>query len=98
MSCFTSNSEVRSKEYTFTPPFREGPFKLYQSYLESVQTLHEIEVWSTISNMFIHANVLELQGSSLYHVMNEMIADLYVLQPVMEYRIHCHLYAALFVT
>jgi hypothetical protein len=46
-SCFTSNSEVRSKEYIYTPPFREGPFGLYQAYVESVQTLHDIEVWST---------------------------------------------------
>jgi hypothetical protein len=42
-SCFTSNSKVRSKENIYTPPFREGPFELYQAYLESVQTLHEIE-------------------------------------------------------
>ena len=40
---FTSNSEVRSKENIYTPPFREGPFGLYQAYLESVQTLHKIE-------------------------------------------------------
>jgi hypothetical protein len=62
-SFFTSNSEVRSKEHThhlavhliarsearniYTPPFREGPFELYQANLESVQTLHVIEVWST---------------------------------------------------
>ena len=37
-----------------------------------------------VSNLFIHANVLELQGSSLYHVADEMIADLYVLRPVVE--------------
>jgi hypothetical protein len=43
LSCFTSNNEVRSKENIYTPPFREGPFGLYQAYLESVQTLHEIE-------------------------------------------------------
>jgi hypothetical protein len=55
-SCFTSNSEVRSMTHLalrltarsearniYTPPFREGPFGLYQAYLESVQTLHEIE-------------------------------------------------------
>jgi hypothetical protein len=55
-SCFTSNSEVRSMNHlalhlttrsearnTSTPPFREGPFGQYQAYLESVQTLHEIE-------------------------------------------------------
>ena len=30
-----------------TPPFEEGPFGLYQAYLESAQTLHEIEAWST---------------------------------------------------
>jgi hypothetical protein len=58
-SCFTSNSEVRSMTHlalrltarsearsnhiTSTPPFREGPFGQYQAYLESVQTLHEIE-------------------------------------------------------
>jgi hypothetical protein len=41
----TARSEARNKIYT--PPFREGPFGLYQAYLESVQTLHEIEVWST---------------------------------------------------
>jgi hypothetical protein len=54
ISCFTSNSEVRSMTHlgltarsearnTSTPPFREGPFGQYQAYLESVQTLHEIE-------------------------------------------------------
>ena len=48
--------------------------------------------------MFICANVLELQGSSLYHVVDEMIENVYVLRPVMEYRILCHLYAALVVT
>jgi hypothetical protein len=36
----TARSEARNK---YTPPFREGPFGLYQAYLESVQTLHEIE-------------------------------------------------------
>jgi hypothetical protein len=36
----TARSEARNK---YTPPFREGPFRLYQAYLESVQTLHEIE-------------------------------------------------------
>jgi hypothetical protein len=82
----------------YTPPFREGPFGLYQAYLESVQTLHEIEVGQHVNNLFIHANVLELQGSSLYHVANEMIADFYVLRPVVEYRILCHLYAALVIT
>jgi hypothetical protein len=40
----TARSEARN---IYTPPFREGPFGLYQAYLESVQTLHEIEVWST---------------------------------------------------
>jgi hypothetical protein len=39
----SSNNEVRSKENIYTPPFREGPFGLYQPYLESVQTLREIE-------------------------------------------------------
>jgi hypothetical protein len=57
VSCFTSNSKVRSMTHlslrltarseeriiTATPPFREGPFGQYQAYLESVQTLHEIE-------------------------------------------------------
>jgi hypothetical protein len=36
----TTRSEARN---TYTPPFREGPFGQYQAYLESVQTLHEIE-------------------------------------------------------
>jgi hypothetical protein len=39
-----ARSEARN---IYTPPFREGPFELYQAYLESVQTLHEMEVWST---------------------------------------------------
>ena len=30
-----------------TPPFEEGPFGLFQAYLKSAQTLHEIEAWST---------------------------------------------------
>ena len=34
----------------------------------------------------------------LYHVADEMIADLYVLRPVMEYMILYHLYASLIVT
>ena len=46
----TARSEERN---TYTPPFREGPFRLYQSYLESVQTLHEIEVWST-HQQYVH--------------------------------------------
>jgi hypothetical protein len=36
----TTSSEARN---IYTPPFREGPFGLYQDYLESIQTLHEIE-------------------------------------------------------
>ena len=36
----TVRSEARN---IYTPPFKEGPFGLYQAYLESVQTLHEIE-------------------------------------------------------
>jgi hypothetical protein len=51
-----------------------------------------------VNNFFIRANVLELQGSSLYHVTDEIIVDFYVLQPVVLYRILCHLYAALVVT
>jgi hypothetical protein len=60
VSCFTSNNEVRSMTHlalrltarleariTSTPPFREGPFGQYQAYLESVQTLHEIEAYLT---------------------------------------------------
>jgi hypothetical protein len=38
--CLTARSEAR---ITSTPPFREGPFRQYQTYLKSVQTLHEIE-------------------------------------------------------
>jgi hypothetical protein len=38
---------IYKQGYIYTPPFREGPFGLYQAYLESVQTLHEIEVWSS---------------------------------------------------
>jgi hypothetical protein len=30
-----------------TPPFEGGPFRLHQAYLESAQTLHETEAWST---------------------------------------------------
>jgi hypothetical protein len=44
------NHQVGSKRClitTTTPPFGEGPFRLYQAYLESAQTLHEIEAWST---------------------------------------------------
>jgi hypothetical protein len=51
-------------------------FKLYTRY----------RFGQHISNLFIYAKVMELQGSSLYHVVDEMIADLYVLRLVMEYR------------
>jgi hypothetical protein len=30
-----------------TPPFEGGPYRRHQTYLESAQTLHEIEAWST---------------------------------------------------
>jgi cytosine/uracil/thiamine/allantoin permease len=36
--------------------------------------------------LFIRANVLELQGSSLYHVADVMIADFYVLRVGMIYK------------
>ena len=48
--------------------------------------------------MFIHANVMELQGSSLYHFADEMIVDLYVLRLVVEHMILCHFNVALIVT
>jgi hypothetical protein len=44
------NHQVRSKRClitTYTPPFEEGPFRLYQAYLESTQSLHKIVVCST---------------------------------------------------
>jgi hypothetical protein len=42
------NNEAGNKRClitTTTPPFEEGPFRLFQAYLESAQTLHEIEAW-----------------------------------------------------
>jgi hypothetical protein len=44
------NHQVRRKISLIiatTPPFEEGPFRLYQAYLEISQTLYEIEAWST---------------------------------------------------
>jgi hypothetical protein len=38
---------ARSWNIITTPPFEGGPFGLYQAYLKSAQTLHEIEAWST---------------------------------------------------
>jgi hypothetical protein len=35
----TARLEARNK-YIYTPPIREGPFGLYQAYLESVQTCY----------------------------------------------------------
>ena len=61
-----------------------------------------LTVRSEARNEYIYSpfndNVLELQGSSLYHVADEMIEDLYVLRPVVEHRILYHFYAALIVT
>ena len=34
-------------QHNTTPPFEGDPYGLHQAYLESAQTLHEIEVWST---------------------------------------------------
>jgi hypothetical protein len=36
-----------------------------------------------IRNMFICANIMELYGSSLHHIKNEVISDPYVLQIIM---------------
>jgi hypothetical protein len=102
-SCFTSNSEVKSKEHTqhldlrltvrseamnhlalhltvrsearniYTTHFRECPFRLYQYYLKSVQTLHEIEVWSTHQqpvHLCKHIGYLRLL-SAPYHGCND---------------------------
>jgi hypothetical protein len=37
-----------------------------------------------INNLFIRANIMEFYGSSLHHIMHEVIHDLYVLQLIME--------------
>jgi hypothetical protein len=41
--------------------------------------------------MFIRADILELYGSSLHHVTDVMVSDLYVFRLVMKYMIICHL-------
>jgi hypothetical protein len=51
-----------------------------------------------ICNFLICANILELYGSPLHHIMNIVIPYFYVLQLVMEHRVLCHLYANLVVT
>jgi hypothetical protein len=51
-----------------------------------------------ICNLLICANILELYGSPLHHIMNVVIPDFYVLRLVMEHRVLCHLYAALVIT
>jgi hypothetical protein len=38
-----------------------------------------------ICNLFICANILELYRSSLHHIMNEVILDLYVIRIIMEH-------------
>ena len=80
-----SNNEVRSKESHLLP-------------LSGKVLSDNTKLILKVSKLFIHANVLELQGSSLYHVMNVMITDLYVLRLVVEYMILYHFYAALVVT
>jgi hypothetical protein len=38
-----------------------------------------------ICNLFICVNIMEIYSSSLHHIMNEVIPDLYVLQLIMEH-------------
>jgi hypothetical protein len=38
-----------------------------------------------ICNMFICANIMELYSSSLHHIINEVIQDIYVLRLIMEH-------------
>jgi hypothetical protein len=45
-----------------------------------------------ICNQFICANILELYSSSLHHIMNEVIQDLYVLRLIMEHIIFIQLW------
>jgi hypothetical protein len=51
-----------------------------------------------IYNLLICANILELYNPLLYHVMNVLIHDLYVLFLIMEYWVLCHIYSTLVVT
>jgi hypothetical protein len=51
-----------------------------------------------ICNLLICANILELYNSSLYHIMNVVIPDFYVLRLIMEHWVLCHLYATLVIT
>jgi hypothetical protein len=44
-----------------------------------------------ICNLFICANILELYNSSLHHIMNEVIPDIYVLRLIMEHIIFIQL-------
>jgi hypothetical protein len=44
------SNEAGSKRFLITkdtPLFKEDPFGIFQYYLESAQTLHDIEAWST---------------------------------------------------
>jgi hypothetical protein len=45
-----------------------------------------------INNLFIRANIMELYGSSLHHITNEVISDLYVLRLIMEHIIFIQLW------
>jgi hypothetical protein len=45
-----------------------------------------------INKLFIRANIMELYGSSLHHITNEMIPDLYVLRLIMEHIIFIQLW------
>ena len=51
-----------------------------------------------ICNLLICDNILELHISLLYHVMNVVILDLYVLRFIMEHWVLCHLYATMVIT
>jgi hypothetical protein len=51
---------------------------------------------ATCSSVLMYFGALWLLSAPGH--MDVMISDLYVLRPVMEYRILCHLYAALVVT
>jgi hypothetical protein len=45
-----------------------------------------------ICNLLIHVNIMELYSSSMHHIMNEVMPDLYVLQLIMEHIIFIQLW------
>jgi hypothetical protein len=65
-------------ESTLLPLSREVLLDYTKLVSKVLKIYTRLRLGQHICNLFIHANIMELYGSSLHHIMNVMILDFYV--------------------